>query len=73
MTKFGRIRTWNRALWVIKDGPQVSTSFARLNVALPALNTVMAVISLREGGKSTDEGHLSERGNADLISPPPTY
>jgi hypothetical protein len=73
MTKFGRIRPWNRALWVVRDGPQVGTSLARLNVALPALNTVVAVMSLREGGKSTDEGHLSGRGNAGPTSPPPTY
>jgi hypothetical protein len=73
MTKFGRVRAWNRALWVVRDGPQVGTSLARLNVALPALNTVVAVMSLREGDKSADEDHPSTRGNAASTGPPPAY
>src|SRR5271156_6549766 len=26
MTKFGRVSSWNRALWVVREGPQVGTS-----------------------------------------------
>jgi hypothetical protein len=73
MTRFGRIRPWNRALWVVRESPQVGTSLARLNVALPALNTVVAVMSLREGDKSVDEDYPNTRGNAVPTGPPPTY
>jgi hypothetical protein len=70
MTKFGRVSSWNRTLWVVRDGPQVGTSLARLQVAMIALNEVVTVMSLREGDKMADEQHFHARTHRVSIFPP---
>jgi hypothetical protein len=73
MTKFGRVSAWNRALWVVRDGPQVDTSLARINVAIIALNAVVSIMSLREGDRTADEHHFHSKPNGAAAVPPPTY
>lgn len=73
MTKFGRVSSWNRTLWVVRDGPQVGTSLARLQVAMTALNEVVTVMSLREGDKMADEEHFYARTHRVSVFPPPNY
>ena len=55
----------------VREGPQVGTSLARLNVALPALNAVITIMSLREGDKSANEEHSHGHGVSGVA--PPTY
>jgi hypothetical protein len=71
MTRFGRVGTWNRALWVVREGPQVGTSLARLNVAIIALNGVVSVMSLREGDRNVYEQHFASKGRGDAGFPSP--
>ena len=71
MTKFGQVSAWNRALWVVREGPQVGTSLARLNVAIIALNTAVSVMSLREGDRNTYEQHFTSKGRGDGDFPSP--
>jgi hypothetical protein len=71
MTKFGQVSAWNRALWVVREGPQVGTSLARLNVAIIALNTAVSVMSLREGDRNTYEQHFTSKGRGDADFPSP--
>jgi hypothetical protein len=71
MTKFGQVGAWNRALWVVREGPQVGTSLARLNVAIIALNTAVSVMSLREGDRTAYEQHFTSKGRGDADFPSP--
>jgi hypothetical protein len=73
MTKFGQVSAWNRALWVVREGPQVGTSLARLNVAIIALNTAVSVMSLREGDRNDYEQHFTSKGREDAGFPSPNH
>jgi hypothetical protein len=70
MTKFGRVRTRNRALWVVKQCPKVNTAFARLQIAKADLNTAITTMSAREGEKSSGaESWVREDGEMPAASP----
>jgi hypothetical protein len=71
MTRFGRVSAWNRALWVVREGPQVGTSLARLNVAIIALNAAVSVMCLREGDRNAYEQYFTSKGRGDTDFPPP--
>lgn len=75
MTRFGQVGTWKRALWVVRAGPKVDTTLARLNVAAIALSAAVAFMSARDGGKpwSSMEDNNNAGVGAGMASPPPTY
>ena len=71
-TKFGRVGTWKRAVWVVKQSPKVDTTLARLNAAIISLNAAVITMSTREGEKSTGAIAGAKEGG-DTPSSPPDY